>query len=131
LALWAGRRFDRDQTTDDVRCFTQERVATNAGLFLEVCSEMEQRQDRWMRAEAAGRSWPMAAEAVLGRDDQGTLMPLRNIVRDDVVRAFGRRRAVWVITNRFLKQGKASAELGRQYTGSAARITNCQIGVCR
>ena len=30
----------------------------------------------------------------------------------------------------FLKQGKASCGVGRQYTGSAGKITNCQIGVC-
>ena len=29
----------------------------------------------------------------------------------------------------FLKQGKASCRLGRQYTGSAGKITNSQIGV--
>ena len=29
----------------------------------------------------------------------------------------------------FLKQGQASCGVGRQYTGSAGKITNCQIGV--
>ena len=29
----------------------------------------------------------------------------------------------------FLKQGTASCGVGRQYTGSAGKITNCQIGV--
>jgi len=29
----------------------------------------------------------------------------------------------------FLKQGNASCGVGRQYTGSAGKITNCQIGV--
>jgi SRSO17 transposase len=29
----------------------------------------------------------------------------------------------------FLKQGKASCGVGRQYTGSAGKITNCQVGV--
>ena len=29
----------------------------------------------------------------------------------------------------FLKQGEASCGVGRQYTGSAGKITNCQIGV--
>jgi len=28
-----------------------------------------------------------------------------------------------------LKQGKASCGVARQYTGSAGKITNCQIGV--
>ena len=29
----------------------------------------------------------------------------------------------------FLKQGKSSCGVARQYTGSAGKITNCQIGV--
>ena len=29
----------------------------------------------------------------------------------------------------FLKQGKSSCGVGRQYTGSAGKITNCQVGV--
>jgi len=29
----------------------------------------------------------------------------------------------------FLKQGRASCGVGRQYTGSAGKITNCQVGV--
>jgi SRSO17 transposase len=29
----------------------------------------------------------------------------------------------------FLKQGKGSCGVGRQYTGSAGKITNCQVGV--
>ena len=29
----------------------------------------------------------------------------------------------------FLKQGKASCGVARQYTGSAGKVTNCQIGV--
>ena len=37
----------------------------------------------------------------------------------------------WIIppANGFLKQGKASCGVARQYTGSAGKITNCQIGV--
>ena len=31
--------------------------------------------------------------------------------------------------NQVLKQGKASCGVARQYTGSAGKITNCQIGV--
>lgn len=40
------------------------------------------------------------------------------------------RTAVLIIDETgFLKQGKASCGVARQYTGSAGKITNCQIGV--
>lgn len=49
-------------------------------------------------------------------------------MRDDVPEADP--DAVLVIDETgFLKQGKASCGVGRQYTGSAGKITNCQIGV--
>jgi len=35
----------------------------------------------------------------------------------------------WWWKTGFLKQGKSSCGVGRQYTGSASKITNCQIGV--
>ena len=55
---------------------------------------------------------------------------LRDVVRDDVVETLASPEAVLVIDETgFLKQGKASCGVGRQYTGSAGKITNCQIGV--
>ena len=45
--------------------FTQERVATNVGLFLEGLLGDEQRKTGWMRAEAAGDPGH-AAQAILG-----------------------------------------------------------------
>jgi SRSO17 transposase len=55
---------------------------------------------------------------------------LRDIVRDYVVETLAEPQAVLVIDETgFLKQGKASCGVGRQYTGSAGKITNCQIGV--
>src|SRR5258708_19888824 len=55
---------------------------------------------------------------------------LRDIVRDYVIEHLADDDAVLVIDETgFLKQGKASCAVARQYTGSAGKITNCQIGV--
>src|SRR5215208_2188854 len=51
-------------------------------------------------------------------------------LRDHVIETLGAPEAVLVIDETgFLKQGHASCGVGRQYTGSAGKITNCQIGV--
>jgi SRSO17 transposase len=55
---------------------------------------------------------------------------LRDIVREYALETLGDEDAVLVIDETgFLKQGKASCGVARQYTGSAGKITNCQIGV--
>lgn len=109
--------------------FTQERVAASAGLFLDGLLGDERRKTGWMRAEAAGDPGPWRQQAVLGRG-RWDADALRDIVRDYVVETLAAEDAVLVIDETgFLKQGKASCGVGRQYTGSAGKITNCQIGV--
>jgi SRSO17 transposase len=51
-------------------------------------------------------------------------------VRDYALETLAEGDAVLVIDETgFLKQGTASCGVARQYTGSAGKITNCQVGV--
>jgi SRSO17 transposase len=109
--------------------FTQERVAASAGLFLDGLLGVEGRKTGWMRAEAAGDPGPWRQQAILGRG-RWDADALRDIVRDYAVEHLAAADAVLVVDETgFLKQGKRSCGVGRQYTGSAGKITNCQIGV--
>jgi len=109
--------------------FTQDRVAASAGLFLDGLLGDERRKTGWMRAEAAGDPGPWRQQAVLGRG-RWDADALRDIVRGYVVEHLADDDAVLVVDETgFLKQGRASCGVGRQYTGSAGKITNCQIGV--
>jgi SRSO17 transposase len=109
--------------------FTQDRVATSAGLFLDGLLGDERRKTGWMRAEAAGDPGPWRQQAVLGRG-RWDADALRDIVVDYALETLAHADAVLVIDETgFLKQGRASCGVGRQYTGSAGKITNCQIGV--
>ena len=104
-------------------------MAASAGQFLDGLLGSEPRKTGWMRAEAAGDPGPWRQQSVLGRgrwDADG----LRDIVRDYALETLADKDAVLVIDETgFLKQGKASCGVARQYTGSAGKITNCQIGV--
>jgi SRSO17 transposase len=127
LELWA-------QSLRDVKgrmrpLFTQERVAASAGMFLDGLLGEERRKTGWMRAEAAGDPGPWRQQAILGRG-RWDADALRDSVRDYALETLAAGDAVLVIDETgFLKQGKGSCGVARQYTGSAGKITNCQIGV--
>jgi SRSO17 transposase len=127
LELWAASL--REVKARMRPLFTQERVATSAGLFVEGLLGEERRKTGWMRAEAAGDPGPWRQQAILGRG-RWDADALRDIVREYVVETLAEPNAVLVVDETgFLKQGKASCGVARQYTGSAGKITNCQIGV--
>ena len=127
LELWASSL--RDVKARMRPLFTQERVAASAGAFLDGLLGNEQRKTGWMRAEAAGDPGPWRQQAILGRG-QWEADDLRDIVRDYTLETLADDDAVLVFDETgFLKQGKASCGVARQYTGSAGKITNCQIGV--
>src|SRR5208283_492712 len=125
--LWASSL--RDVKAQLRPLFRQERVAASAWKFLDGLLGNEPRKTSWMRAEAAGDPGPWRQQAILGRgrwDADG----LRDTVRDYALETLADEEAVLVIDETgFLKQGKASCGVARQYTGSAGKITNCQIGV--
>jgi SRSO17 transposase len=127
LELWALSL--RDAKARMRPLFTQDRVAASAGRFLDGLLGPERRKTGWMRAEAAGDPGPWRQQAILGRG-RWDAEALRDIVRDYALEVLADPDAVLVIDETgFLKQGKASCGVGRQYTGSAGKITNCQIGV--
>jgi SRSO17 transposase len=127
LELWASSL--RDVKSRIRPLFSQERVAESAGKFLDGLLGNEPRKTGWMRAEAAGDSGPWRQQAVLGRG-RWDADALRDLIREYVLETLAEQTGVLVIDETgFLKQGKASCGVARQYTGSAGKITNCQIGV--
>jgi SRSO17 transposase len=127
LELWAGSLREVKRRMRPL--FTQARVAVSAGLFLDGLLGPERRKTGWMRAEAAGDPGPWRQQAILGRG-RWEADALRDIVRDYAVESLADRDAVLVLDETgFLKQGRSSCGVARQYTGSAGKVTNCQIGV--
>ena len=127
LELWASSL--REVKARVRPLFTQERVAASAGQFLDSLLGPERRKTGWTRAEAAGDPGPWRQQAILGRG-RWEADALRDLVRDYALETLADPDAVLVIDETgFLKKGKASCGVARQYTGSAGKITNCQIGV--
>src|SRR5262249_17814250 len=127
LALWASSLGDAKRRLRPL--FTQGRCAASAGQFADGLLSPEPRKTGWMRAEAAGDRGPWREQAILGRG-RWDADALRDIVREYALETLCDKDAVLVIDETgFLKQGNASCGVARQYTGSAGKITNCQIGV--
>src|SRR5487761_2741292 len=127
LEIWASALDDAKRRMRPL--FRRERMAVSAELFLEGLLGEERRKTGWMRAEAAGDPGPWRQQAILGRG-QWDADALRDIVRDYALETLADDDAVLVVDETgFLKQGKVSCGVARQYTGSAGKITNCQIGV--
>src|SRR3954453_21291729 len=127
LELWASSLREVKRRIRPL--FTQERVALSAGQFLDGLLGPERRETGWMRAGAGREPGPWRQQAVLGRG-RWEADALRDLVRDYALEALADAEAVLVLDETgFLEQGKASCGVARKYTGSAGKITNCQIGV--
>jgi SRSO17 transposase len=83
----------------------------------------------WTLAEAAGDATPDGMQRLLNRAawDAGGV---RDDVRGYVVRHLGDAGGVLVVDETgFVKKGTRSAGVQRQYSGTAGRVENCQLGV--
>src|SRR5919202_4703590 len=109
--------------------FAHPSVAASAAAFVDGLLGPERRKTGWMRAEAVGDAGPWRQQAVVGRS-RWDADALRDVVREYALETLAAADAVLVIDETgFLKQGKASCGVNRQYTGSAGKITTCHIGV--
>ena len=127
VELWASSLRDVKERIRPL--FARDSTARNAGLFLDGLLGEERRKTGWMRAEAAGDPGPWRQQALLDRS-RWDADALRDLVRDYAIEHLADHDAVLVIDETgFLKQGSSSCGVQRQYTGSAGKITNCQIGV--
>ncbi len=88
-----------------------------------------ERKNSWQLAEEAGEDTPYAMQQFLyrGRWDPDALA---RETRCYVIEQLGDREGVLVIDETgFLKKGRHSVRVQRQYSGTAGRVENCQIGV--
>jgi SRSO17 transposase len=113
--IWA--RYARSETRGRARAY-------RAGLLGPV-----QRKNAWQVAEQIGDADPYGVQYLMGRSEWDP-----DAVRDDlrgyVVEALGDPDAVLILDETgFLKKGAHSAGVARQYTGTAGRIENAQVGV--
>jgi len=109
--------------------FSRSEVRHRAGRYLAGLLEPIERRNGWQLAEALGEATPDGVQRLL-RTARWDAEAVRDDLRSYVIEHLGDPAAVLVIDETgFLKKGTKSAGVARQYSGTAGRIENCQIGV--
>jgi SRSO17 transposase len=111
------------------RLFVRSEPREQAGRYLEGLLGPVKRKNGWQLAEAIGDARPWRTQRVLSHvlwDEEAA----RDLCRDYAVERLGATDAVLVVDETgFLKKGGHSAGVARQYSGTAGRIENSQVGV--
>jgi len=111
------------------KVFPSEPSFANAKKYMCGLLSPIERKNGWQMAEAVGETTPYALQQFLYRG-QYSANELRDCLRNYVNEKLGDEEGVLVVDETgFLKQGKMSCGVKRQYSGTAGRIENCQIGV--
>src|SRR5690349_3606790 len=127
IATWQD-----DLTALEIRIaprFGRPEVQARAGRVLAGLLAPVERRNGWQLAEQIGERSPDGVQRLL-RTACWDAAAVRDDLRAYVVERLGDPDAVLVIDETgFLKKGEKSAGVQRQYSGTAGRVANCQIGV--
>ena len=110
-------------------CFARSAPYGNAWDYIEGLLKPLERKNGWQLAEACGNSTPDKVQFLLDRavwDVDLARDELIGYVKEHLAEPGG---VLVVDETGFLKKGLHSAGVQRQYSGTAGRIENCQVGV--
>lgn len=109
--------------------FRRAEARLRAGRFLQALLAPVERKNGWQVAEELGEQGPRGVQRLLGEADWDE-EAVRDDLREYVVEHLGEEHGVLVVDETgFIKKGKKSAGVARQYSGTAGRRENSQIGV--
>ena len=111
------------------RHFANPAARQSAAAYLQSLLSTVERKNSWQLAEVAGLDTPYRFQHLLGRG-AWEADALRDEQLGVVLGGLGEEDAVLAIDETgFIKQGKKSVGVKRQYCGASGKIDNCQIGV--
>src|SRR3954466_4303938 len=111
------------------RLFVRAAPRGQAGRYLEGLLGPVERKNGWQLAEAIGDARPWRTQRVLSHvlwDEEAA----RDLCREHAVERLGAEDAVLVVDESgFVRGGRHSAGVARQYCGTVGKVENCQAGV--
>ncbi|MFB9993883.1 IS701 family transposase [Deinococcus oregonensis] len=109
--------------------FTRSEQRQRALAYLQALLSPVERKNGWQIAEQIGERTPFGVQRLLSTA-QWDAEVVRDDLREYVLEHLQTPEAVLILDETgFLKKGTQSAGVGRQYSGTAGRVENCQIGV--
>ena len=109
--------------------FARTEPRENAVAYLRGLLSGAERKNCWTLSEQAGQAVPDRMQRLLSTTDWDP-DSVRDDLRSYVVQHLGASDGVLIVDETgFLKKGTRSAGVARQYSGTAGRIENSQIGV--
>jgi SRSO17 transposase len=109
--------------------FTRSEPRALCGAYLRGLMAKVERKNCWQLAEEMGERVPDALQRLLYRT-QWDAEAARDVLQDFVAERLGEADGIGVVDETgFLKSGRRSVGVKRQYTGTAGKIENCQVGV--
>lgn len=134
ISSWTGTAIGWERELSALKAqlfsvFRRSEARETCSTFIDGLLSGIERKTGWLMAEQAGFSRPWRTQALLGRSHWDADR-MRDIVFDYVVETLGDPSGVLVVDETgFVKKGEHSVGVSRQYSGTAGRIENCQIGV--
>src|SRR4051794_32137139 len=112
------------------RRFQRPEVRARAYRYLAGLLGDVRRKNSWQMAQAIGEARPRGVQHLLN-DARWEADLVRDDLGDYVVEHIGDQRSGVLIVDEtgFLKKGEKSVGVARQYTGTAGKRENCQVGV--
>jgi SRSO17 transposase len=111
------------------RVLSRSELRETASSFIDGLLSGVERKTGWLLAEQAGLERPYRMQSLLGRSSWSA-DELRDVVRSYAIEALGDTDGVLIVDETgFVKKGDQSVGVARQYSGTAGRIENCQVGV--
>ena len=127
LRRWGGEVGEVARRIDSR--FARREQRAHAGRYLQGLISRVERKNGWQLAEQLGDPTPVNLQHFIARAEWDA-EAVRDDLRSYVVERLGDPQAVLIVDETgFLKKGTKSVGVKRQYSGTAGRVENCQVGV--
>lgn len=128
-AIAAWPKYIHELAGSIAPCFTRRETWLRGVSVIRGLLSRVERKNSWQLAEAQGESSPYCLQHFMGKADWDEAAVLSQVRKWFVSSVSDQEKILVIDETGFLKKGKQSAGVARQYSGTAGRTENCQIGV--